>query len=118
MAAQLMSMTLFEQLKEHLVQHHLCALATVVEAPAGVGRKLLVLDDGSAQGDIDDALRAETISRAQALMRSASSETVPIAGARVFIEVFGPPPTLVIFGAVHTAAPLSLYAHTLGFRVV
>jgi xanthine dehydrogenase accessory factor len=111
-------MALFEQLKEHLAQRHLCAQATVIEAPHAIGSKLLVLDDGSAQGDIDDAPRAEIISRAQSLMRSESSETVSIDGARVFIEVFAPPPTLVIFGAVHTAVPLSLYASTLGFRVV
>jgi len=36
---------------------------------------------------------------------------------RVFIEVFPPPPHLVIFGGVHVAIPLTTLAKTLGFRV-
>ena len=36
----------------------------------------------------------------------------------MFVEVNAPPPTLIIFGGVHTAVPLSLFARTLGFRVV
>ena len=35
----------------------------------------------------------------------------------VFIETFPPPPTLLIFGAVHVAQPLSRFAKALGFDV-
>ena len=35
----------------------------------------------------------------------------------VFLEVFTPPPTLIIIGAVHVAMPLVVLAQTLGFRV-
>ena len=35
----------------------------------------------------------------------------------VFLEVFTPPPTLVIVGAVHVAVPLVTLSQTLGFRV-
>src|SRR3712207_8575618 len=34
----------------------------------------------------------------------------------VFIETFPPPPTLLIFGAVHVAQPLSRFAKALGDR--
>src|SRR3712207_6495063 len=36
----------------------------------------------------------------------------------VFIETFPPPPTLLIFGAVHVAQPLTRFAKALGFRVI
>ena len=36
----------------------------------------------------------------------------------VFFESFPPPPTLIIFGAVHVAQPLTTMAKLLGFRVV
>ena len=135
-------MSLFERLKSTLAENRLCALATVIEAAEGagdtiapgreptgaviqtpptaapVGAKLLVMADGSAEGSIEAPLRGEIIARAQALMRAESSEVFEAGGARVFVEVYAPPPTLVIFGGVHTAAPLSLFAKTLGFRVV
>ena len=111
-------MSIFELLKTTLADNRLCALATVIQSPEGAGAKLLVLPDGSAQGSIDGPLRGEIILRAQALMRAESSETFDMGAARVFVEVYAPPPTLVIFGGVHTAAPLSLFAKTLGYRVV
>ena len=100
-------MSLFDQLKQHLADNQLCALATVIQAPNGMGAKLLVLPDGSGQGDMRESLRSEVIARAQALMRTESSQMVDIGDAKVFIEVYAPPPTLIIFGAVHTAIPLS-----------
>lgn len=39
-------------------------------------------------------------------------------GSQVFVEHFPPAKQLVIFGAVHTAQPLSRYAQDLGFDVV
>lgn len=39
-------------------------------------------------------------------------------GSQVFVERFPPAKQLVIFGAVHTAQPLSRYAQDLGFDVV
>jgi xanthine dehydrogenase accessory factor len=111
-------MSLFDLLKTYLAENQLCALATVIQAPAGVGAKLLVLPDGSAQGDIGEPQRSEIIQRAQALMRVESSEIIESGDARIFVEVYAPPPTLIIFGGVHTAVPLSLFAKTLGYRVV
>ena len=110
-------MSLFQQLKQHLANYQLCALATVVQSPGGAGAKLLVVPDGSAQGDLPDALRADVIALAQSMMRSETSETVEVGESKVFIEVYAPSPALIIFGAVHTAVPLSLFAKTLGFRV-
>ncbi|MBI3732836.1 MAG: XdhC family protein [Chloroflexi bacterium] len=111
-------MSVYEQLKQLIAENRLCALATVVMSSDGTGAHLLVASDGIVQGDIAEPLRGEVIVLAQALMRAEDSQTVDLGGAQVFIEVFAPPPTLVIFGGVHTAAPLSLFAKALGFRVV
>lgn len=46
------------------------------------------------------------------------SGIIAIDGAPVFVEVFPPARQLIIFGAVHTAQPLSRYAQDLGFEVV
>ncbi len=110
-------MTLFDQLKQHIADRQLCALATVIQSKEGIGTKLLVLPNGSARGEINQPLKDDIIAHAQQLMRSESSQTIELGDAKVFIEIFAPPPTLVIFGGVHTAIPLSLFAKTLGFYV-
>lgn len=111
-------MGLFEQLKRYLDQNQLCALATVIQATNGAGSKLLILPDGHAQGEVSEPLRSEIVAQATPLMRTESSQVVEFGHTKVFIEVYAPPPTLVIFGGVHTAIPLSLFAKTLGFRVI
>jgi len=110
-------MSLFDQLKQHLANRQLCALATVIQSANGAGEKLLILPDGSARGEIQQPLKDDVIAQAQQLMRSESSQTIELGDTKVFVEVFAPPPTLVIFGGVHTAIPLALFAKTLGFYV-
>ena len=111
-------MSLFTELTQCIADNQLCALATVIAARAQVGAKLLVDDAGRARGDIAEPLRALVIARAQASMRAETSETFESSDAKIFIEVFAPPPRLIIFGGVHTAQPLSEFAKTLGYRVV
>lgn len=111
-------MSLFTELTQLIHDQKLCALATIIESPDGAGAKLLVRPQGSVSGDMSEPLRAAVIANAQELMRAEQSQTVALHDAKVFIEVFAPPPRLIIFGGVHTAQPLSLFAKTLGFRVV
>jgi xanthine dehydrogenase accessory factor len=111
-------MSLFTDLTHLLADNQLCAVATVIEARNGVGTKLLVRDDDSAQGDIVEPLRSAVVTQAHELMRLESSQTVELMDAKVFIEVFAPPQRLIIFGGVHTAQPLSLFAKTLGYQVI
>ncbi len=102
---------------EPLVEAHrrllvaLEAEETVALATRLGGGHLLAWPDGRLEGD-----------------RSLASELTalfpgPAAGLRrgpagdVFLEVFAPPQTLVIAGAVHIAMPLVVLAQTLGFRV-
>ena len=61
---------------------------------------------------------------ARALLTAEKSETRSYvlpgrdAAVEVFIESYPPPPTLLIFGAVHVAQPLSRFAKALGFDVI
>ena len=52
------------------------------------------------------------------LLRGGHSKVVELAGRRVFADVFGPPPRLLVFGAVDTAEALCLAAKQLGWQTV
>ena len=114
---------LHERLKEALERRVPVAVATVVRGEP-LGAKLLVLPDDTRGSLGDSALDARVAVDARALLRAERSETrpYPVAGrveaVEVFLEVFPPPPTLLIFGAVHVAQPLTRFAKALGFDVV
>ena len=98
------------------------ALATLL-AGESKGRKLALWPDGRTLGSLGDAaLDAAVAARARALFRAQRSERVTLTVAEtpydVLIDVFPPPPQLVIVGAVHIAIPLVTFARTLGFRTV
>ena len=111
------------RLKEALAGRLPVATATVVRGEP-LGAKLLVLP-GETVGSLgDSALDARAAIDARALLREERSETRPYAAAargeavEVFLETFPPPPTLLIFGAVHVAQALTRFAKALGFDVV
>lgn len=94
---------------------------TIVSGPSA-GAKLAVLPDttigslGSAELDRWAADRARELlddERSATLTHVADGSTV-----EVFFESFPPPPTLLIFGAVHVAQALTTFAKHLGFRVI
>ena len=71
------------------------------------------LDDGSERlvldGDNDVA---------DELIRSGHSKVVELHGRRVFADVFGPPSTLFLYGAVDTADALCAAAKAIGWRTI
>jgi xanthine dehydrogenase accessory factor len=75
------------------------------------GRHLLAWRDGRTEGNRS---LAPDLS---ALFPGPAAELRHVSGDDVFLEVFAPPLTLVIVGAVHIAVPLVSLAQTLGFRV-
>src|SRR5205823_2969046 len=86
-------------------------LFTVVEGE-GVGRKLLVrLERAETFGDGPPGLAG----LAPELRRSGIVEHE---GSRVFAEVFGPPPRLIVVGAVDTGEALCAGARALGWHTV
>jgi xanthine dehydrogenase accessory factor len=86
-------------------------LLTVVEGPRA-GTKALVLDHGEVHGDA--ALGAH----ASELADERRSRLVELEDAKVFVEVFAPPPRLLVFGAVDTAEHLCAAANQLGWRTI
>jgi xanthine dehydrogenase accessory factor len=52
------------------------------------------------------------------LLRGGHSKVVELDGRRVFADVYGPPPRLLVFGAVDTAEALCAAAKGLGWRTI
>ena len=71
------------------------------------------LEDGSQRlvfdGDNDVA---------DELIRSGHSKVVELHGRRLFADVFGPPPRLLLYGAVDTADALCAAARAIGWRTI
>ena len=86
---------------------------TVVEGQ-GLGAKLLVVEGGETVGDGP----RELVERAGELIRGARNRTLELGGRKVFAEVYGPPPRLLVYGAVDTAEALSAAAKLLGWRTI
>lgn len=86
------------------------ALATRLSDAA---EALVYLDD--AKGDL--AGDAAIVSAARRAMEIGKSETVDIGGAKIFLNVYVPPPRLIIVGAVHIAQALAPMATMLEFDV-
>ncbi len=74
---------------------------------------LIYRDD--AKGDL--AGDAAIVSAARRAMDIGKSETVDISGAKIFLNVYVPPPRLIIVGAVHIAQSLAPMAAMLEFDV-
>ena len=55
---------------------------------------------------------------ADELIRSGHSKVVELEGARFFADVFGPPPRLLVYGAVDTADALCAAAHAVGWHAI
>ena len=86
---------------------------TVIEGN-DVGSKLLVVEGGETIGDGPP----ELAEHADELIRGARNQTLELPGRKVFAEVYGPPPRLLIYGAVDTAEALAAAAKLLGWRTV
>lgn len=117
-------MSTYQKIVEHIAKEEMVSRVTVVHAPEGVeiGTEMLVYPDGRTAGTLGSPeLDAPTVAKAVDLMMRTGSKTFPIETAsgpyEVFVDVFPPPPTLLVFGAVHTAIPLVKMAKELGFRV-
>lgn len=111
------------RLEEALASRVPVVVATLVKGEP-LGAKLLLLPDESL-GTLGNAVLDTTVEpEARELLVAEKSETrsYELPGrdeaVEVFIESYPPPPTLLIFGAVHVAQPLSRFAKALGFDVI
>lgn len=112
---------MLDRIHANTAGERLFAAATLVQTPAGqpgLGARMLIYPDGATEGELPVPLdRAVIVREALALMRREASDSRVYGGYQVFIEVFAPPPRLVIIGGVHTAIPLTRMAKLLGFHV-
>ncbi len=88
-------------------------LFTVVEGDRA-GQKLLVVEGGDTLGDGP----VELAEHAAEILRSGRNRLLEHDGARVFAEWYGPPPRLLVYGAVDTAEALCAAAALLGWRTI
>jgi xanthine dehydrogenase accessory factor len=95
------------------------ALITVVRGTDAVplGAKLLVRADGASSGSLaDETLEAAARADAEELIWLERSEMREHGDVTLFVDVTGPPPRLVIFGAIDFAAALCRVAKAAGWR--
>jgi len=88
-------------------------LFTVIEGEP-LGAKLLVLEGGETVGDGP----AELAGYADEVIRRGRNRQLEVDGMRVFAEWYGPPPRLLVYGAVDTAEALCRAAKLLGWHTI
>ena len=89
-------------------------LLTVVEGD-GAGAKALVVEGGETIGD---GVPAAALDQFDELIRRGRNRIVEVDGGKVFAEWYGPPPRLLVYGAVDTAETLAQGAKLLGWTAI
>jgi xanthine dehydrogenase accessory factor len=107
-------MTLLRRLAELRASGGRAVLFTVVEG-AGVGAKALVVEGGETVGN---GVPAGALDQFDELVRRGRNRLVEVDGAKVFAEWYGPPPRLLVYGAVDTAEALCRGAKLLGWMAI
>jgi xanthine dehydrogenase accessory factor len=106
--------SLFDDVRRLIAAGEHAVVFTVIEGEP-LGAKLVVGDDGGIVGG--DGPR-ELAGQAEQLIRGGHSRVLDFDGRRVFAEVLGPPPRLLVFGAVDTAEALCAAAKALGWTTI
>jgi xanthine dehydrogenase accessory factor len=104
-------LTLTDRLLELARADERAVLFTVIEGDRRGSKVLVLLDRDEVLGE--DPLGLTTL--APAIRRNGQIEHE---GTRVFAEVFGPPPRLVVVGAVDTGEALCAAAKAIGWRTI
>ena len=107
-------MSLLERLVALAASGDRGVLFTVVEGD-GAGSNTLVLEGGETLGEGS----AEAVAQADEVIRGGRNRLLVLEdGTKVFAEVYGPPPRLVVYGAVDTAEAMCRGAKLLGWRSI
>ena len=107
-------MTLLERLSRLGEEGGRAVLFTVVEGD-GVGAKALVMEEGETVGD---GVPAWALGQFDELIRRGRNRLLEADGVKVFTEWYGPPPRLLVYGAVDTAEALARGAKLLGWTAI
>src|SRR5579884_1009670 len=113
-----MAMSLLDRLAACVEKEEAVALATVIAGPDSVGSRALVTGQGELNGQLGGVPRDTAIDEALASLSSETSGTISTGDYEVFVDVYPPPPKLVIVGAVEVAQRLTRLAKELGYRVI
>ena len=106
-------MSVFDQLRGVVESGGRAVVLTVI-AGDDVGTKLLVLEDGTTVGDGP----AELAALAPNAIRTGRGHVIEHDGLTVFADVYGPPPRLLVYGAIDTAEALCRGAKLLGWTTI
>jgi len=106
--------TLLERLSRLGEDGGRAVLFTVVEGD-GVGAKALVVEEGETVGD---GVPAWALGQFDELIRRGRNRLLEADGVKVFAEWYGPPPRLLVYGAVDTAEALARGAKLLGWTAI
>jgi xanthine dehydrogenase accessory factor len=106
-------LSVYERVRGAVERGERAVVFTVLEGE-GLGSKLFVPLDGEPEGDAPTGL-AEL---AAPLLLGGRSKTLEHEGVRVFADVLGPPPRLLVIGAVDTADALCRAAGALGWHTI
>jgi xanthine dehydrogenase accessory factor len=105
---------LLDRLARVVEREERAVLFTVVEGDPP-GAQLLVTEGGERVGEGS----GELVDRFDEIVRGGRNTLLELdSGAKVFAEVYGPPPRLLVFGAVDTAEALCRTAKLLGWRTI
>jgi xanthine dehydrogenase accessory factor len=104
---------LLERLERVVERDERAVLFTVIEGD-GRGAQLLVTAAGERTGNAP----AELAELVPELIRGRRNQVLRADGSTVFAEVYGPPPRLLVFGAVDTAEALCRQAKGLGWTTI
>ncbi|MGH3016762.1 MAG: XdhC family protein [Gaiellaceae bacterium] len=89
-------------------------LFTVIEGDP-LGAHALVLEGGERHGD---GVPEVALSQAEQLIRGHRNRILDLGETKVFAEIYGPPPRLLVYGAVDTAEAMCKAAKLLGWRAI
>jgi len=89
-------------------------LFTVVEGE-GTGGKALVVEDGESVGD---GVPASALEQFAEVVRGGRNTLLDVDGVKVFAEWYGPPPRVLVYGAVDTAEALCRAVKLLGWTAI
>ena len=109
-----MSRIVTDRLLKAIEGNERAVVFTVIEGEP-LGAKALALESGEVVGD---GVPPAALEQANELIRAARNRLLELDDARVFAEVYGPPPRLVIIGAVDTADALCQAAKLLGWETI
>ncbi len=103
-----------DRIHEVLERDERAVLFTVIEGEP-LGAHMLVIEGGERLGD---PLPEDLAAQADELIRGHKNQVIETAGAKVFAEVYAPPPRLFVYGAVDTAEALAKLARQLGWQAI